>query len=193
MSSVVGYKGSGAACLSEGYWLICILNLSGVHPSIILSLVQMDHTAAAQSHVETQSEDEESDQEILSACRNAPHGYDFEPVIVAGLQLSEPSDESTDQEEEEEEDGERLQHVAWCQCGNCSVETLISAVECVCCLEIPAILHRIQLNEQATDLRCITDNPHFFTVCLDVEVLEVAVLSMADVKADAIVRPIPSW
>ena len=72
MSSVTGCKGSGAACLSEGYWLICILNLSEVHPSIILSLVQMDHTAAAQSHVETQSEDEESDQEILSSCRNAP-------------------------------------------------------------------------------------------------------------------------
>ena len=75
-------------------------------------------------------------------------GYDFEPVIVGGLQLSESGDESTDQEEEE--DGERLQRVAWCQCGNCSVETLISAVECICCLEISAISHRIQLNEQAT-------------------------------------------
>ena len=119
---VVGYKGSSATCLSEGYWLICIFNLSGLHPSIILSLVQMDHTPAAQSHVESQSEDEESDQEILSAFRNSPQRYDFEPVIVAGLQLAEPSHESTDQEEEE--DGEKLQHVAWCQCGNCSVEAL---------------------------------------------------------------------
>ena len=66
-------------------------------------------------------------------------------------------------------------------------------MECVCCLEISAVSHRIQPNEEATDLRCITESRYFFTVCLDVEVLEVAVVSMADVKADAIVRPIPSW
>ena len=66
-------------------------------------------------------------------------------------------------------------------------------MECVCCLEIAAISHRIQLNEQATDLRRITDNHYFFIAHLDVEVLEVAVLSMADVKADAVVRPIPNW
>ena len=77
MSSVTDCNGSGAACLSEGYWLICILNLSEVHPSIILSPVQTDHTAAAQSHVETQSEEEESDQEILSSCRNAPQIKDM--------------------------------------------------------------------------------------------------------------------
>ena len=119
---------------------------------------------AAQLHGESRSEDEESDQEILSVCRNAPKGYDFEPVIVAGLQLSEPSDESTDQEDEDE-DGERLQHVAWCQCGNCSVERLSSAVERVCCLEVPAISQRIQLNEQATDLRCIY-RPSLFLHCV---------------------------
>ena len=38
MSSVTSCKGYGAACLSEGYWLICILNLSEVHPSIICHL-----------------------------------------------------------------------------------------------------------------------------------------------------------
>lgn len=135
------------------------------------------------------SDPEAPDQEQLGT--NLPEGYAFEPVL-AGLQLSQ-SDTGSDNDssassENEPAEQERMQNVDWCECGRCAVQTLNSAAECVCCQEIPVISGRILDHDH-----CITQNPHFDTICLDIEVLEVSLLSMADVRADSIVRPIPSW
>lgn len=149
------------------------------------------------------SDDDQDVYHTHPVASNAPQGYAFESV-VAGIHLSDHSadsdiiDDGISSEDSspvssDHEDRERLHNVEWCQCGSCSVQTLGSVKECLCCKEIPAIAPRIQDQEQPQDLKCITHNPHFFTLCLDMEVLEVAMLSMADVKAETIVRPISSW
>ena len=43
------------------------------------------------------------------------------------------------------------------------------------------------------DYQCITQNPHFSTIYLDTEVLEVALLAMADVRVETLLQPIASW
>ena len=47
-------------------------------------------------------------------------------------------------------------------------------------------------DEEYGDFCCITINPRYSWICLDSETLEVAMLSMADVKADKLERPISS-
>jgi hypothetical protein len=71
----------------------------------------------------------------------------------------------------------------WCNCNNCA--TMVLNSECVCCIEIAVIGHRI-LNG------CITSNPRFYGICLDSEALDVALLSMSFFRANTVIRPIPS-
>ena len=73
--------------------------------------------------------------------------------------------------------------LSWCRCGNCSVATLSDQEECLCCHEIPAIHHIILLEEE--ELNYITANIYFSIFGCDVESLDLALLSMADIKADS--------
>ena len=71
-----------------------------------------------------------------------------------------------------------------------SNQTVGSVTECICCHWWQQLPPRIQAEGQ----KCISRiNPHFFTPCLDTEVVDVALLSMADVRAETVARPIPSW
>ena len=83
----------------------------------------------------------------------------------------------------------------WCQCRYCSSETLTYMGKCWCFTEIPAIAGGIQYEQDSCeDFRCITNHPYFSTLWLDidVEVQDLALLLIADIKADTVVRSIPS-
>ena len=88
----------------------------------------------------------------------------------------------------------RFQDLSWCKCGSCSScshPTVSHEKECLCCHEILAIRHRILLEEEG--LNCITANIYFPIFSCDVESLDLALLSMADIKADSLTRPIANW
>ena len=78
----------------------------------------------------------------------------------------------------------RFRDLSWCKCGSCSVATLSHEEVCLCCHEILAIQHIILLEEE--ELNCITANVYFPIFCCDVESLDLALLSMADIKADSL-------
>ena len=111
--------------------------------------------------------------------------------VLADVQLSDGTDSDTGDDSGDEPGNQRLLNANWCQCGSCnesgSVHTLNSRSECQCCQEIPAIAGC------TLDYQCITQNPHFSTRCLDTEILEVALLAMADVRVETLLRPIASW
>ena len=116
--------------------------------------------------------------------------YVFEPVL-ADVQLSDGTHSDTGDDTGDEPSNERLLNANWCQCGSCSesgtVHTLNTRLECQYCQEIPAIAGC------TLDYQCITQNPHFSTICLDAEVLEVALLAIADVRVETLLWPIASW
>jgi len=85
---------------------------------------------------------------------------------------------------------DRTSGTCWCQCGNCV--PMPSNAECTCCAEIASIQHRRNSQAHSLALGCITENPSFSTVCLDLEVLDVALLLMHDVRAESLTRPIAS-
>lgn len=152
------------------------------------------------------SGDEDSQEEYPTS---GPQPYAFEPIIRANSEWSQESEDSqnTDitsddesdiegtnnegRDNDEPEGGQRFTNHSWCSCGNCSVATLTYNTECICCQEIAAISHKLSTEEE--DLMCITSNVYFGTFCLDVEALDLALLTMADVKAESLIRPISSW
>ena len=81
--------------------------------------------------------------------------------------------------------------LSWCKCGSCSVATLSHEAECLCCHEILAIQQIILLEEE--ELNCTTANVYFPIFCCDVESLDLALMSMADIKAASLTGPIASW
>ena len=66
-------------------------------------------------------------------------------------------------------------------------------VESLCCKEISALEDKLCNAEDAAKYcNCITQSPRFYSICLDSEALNVALLSMADVRDDTLVRSISS-
>ncbi|XP_070544588.1 uncharacterized protein [Ptychodera flava] len=65
----------------------------------------------------------------------------------------------------------------WCMCNHC--QTMPTAVECVCCAEIPQVVDRRMKGEGQCSgaLTCITDHPGMHAVCLYPDALEVAWLT----------------
>lgn len=123
-----------------------------------------------------------------------PVAYAFEPVNNVPNQLAEPenADELPDLAlHDMHVDFDRRADTDWCVCGNCHM--MPTNLECVCCHEIDRIHQRIPVIHGET-IGCIRDNVSFHNVCLNVEVLDVALLLMQDVRADntGLVRPIPS-
>ncbi|ESO88706.1 hypothetical protein LOTGIDRAFT_125676, partial [Lottia gigantea] len=79
----------------------------------------------------------------------------------------------------------RLISADWCQCENCRV--LPTVVECICCHEVDAAQHRME-----DGYKCVTDNPYFGSICLEVEVLKVAAIARADFRQDILQELIPN-
>ena len=85
-------------------------------------------------------------------------------------------------------DSQRQGTTNWCLCEKCG--PMPTDKESLCCQELSALDHRLQQEE--VDLSCITLDQRFFWGCLDSELLEVAMLSMADLRAERLQRPINS-
>lgn len=146
-----------------------------------------------------------------------PIAYAFEPIRIHSDNDQASSAESDssicDTDSDVEDHGHRLGNSDWCKCKQCG--PMPTVVESVCCQEIPALEPKlvnaeIEVAQDSTcitenqeipasetelvhaDYTCITENTSFFWICLDLEALEVALLSMADVRADNLARPINS-
>ena len=59
--------------------------------------------------------------------------------------------------------------------------------ESLCCKQVAAIGHRM-----ASADSCIVDVPDFMAACVNIAVLDVALLSMMELRANSLVRPVPS-
>lgn len=136
-----------------------------------------------------------------------PVGYDFEPIIAAGeddstdnnsASGSEDTDSLNGVELEDSDDGDldpqqRLGNTNWCDCQNCG--QMHTAIESVCCKEMNAVQYKLNQLDQGIeeqDHPCITMTQRFHWICVDSDALEVAMLSMADVRAENVQRPINS-
>ena len=78
----------------------------------------------------------------------------------------------------------RVGNVDWCRCGNCIA--MATHTESLCCKEMAAIEHRMASGDS-----CIVDVPNFMAVCVNI-VLDVALLSMMELRANSLVRSVPS-
>ena len=77
----------------------------------------------------------------------------------------------------------RVGNVTWCQCGYCT--PMPTVPESVCCQEAG-------LDHLLRDHSCITMVRTFSILCREVDVLEVAMLSLKDVRAETLERPVNS-
>ena len=108
--------------------------------------------------------------------------YQFEPMACSGDKQDSASNDSEVDDKESlassnDDDFEsRLTNLDWCSCGRC--EIMDEAKKCLCCREIPEIMHRNDEVYEKENLKekpnCITESPPFETVCLDHWVLQVA-------------------
>ena len=105
------------------------------------------------------------------------------------------SDNRSSDDSDESEDGDlnpgqhRLGTTNWCTCHNCG--SMPTVMECLCCREVHSVEHKLQ-PENGPELSCLTDNQRFYWICLDRDALEVAMLYMADLKANRLERPVTS-
>jgi len=143
----------------------------------------------------TSSSSEQSETRQPSEKPRGPVAYGFQPVCEPRSERVETSSpgssspllwdsDSSASLDLEDEDVSRLNNVAWCVCGHCIPMT--THIESVCCREITAVQHRIP------DRACLTDHDDFAVVCTNRAVLEVGLMSMCDLRADSLVRPIAS-
>ena len=82
---------------------------------------------------------------------------------------------------------DRLSSRTWCTCNRCTCNRchiMPSERECRCCREGNA------LDWKMYGLQCITDHENFGAVCLNVDVLRTAVVSMNDVRRGDITEPL---
>jgi len=139
------------------------------------------------------SDSSDSEEEVPTGRGSFPQPYAFEPTS-ASVNYHDDADSETGSDDGfqgvEMEVVDRTSGTCWCQCGNCV--PMPSNAECTCCAEIASIQHRRNSQAHSLALGCITENPSFSTVCLDLEVLDVALLLMHDVRAESLTRPIAS-
>ena len=111
--------------------------------------------------------------------------YQYEPVLSD--EVSDISENDTSDTESDDSIG-RLINTAWlvkqchwyvvylhctcrCQCTHCVIQP--TALDCVCCREIPEIVSKLA-EVTTVNIHCITEHPGFRPVCLDVWVLQAA-------------------
>ena len=124
-------------------------------------------------------------------------GYAFEPVIASGdIEISSDGESESGQESQEDNGAgaadpdpeHRLEISNGCVCRNCTFMPTVKGP--ACCQETNAVEYKLHGDHE--DFDCITAVPRFYWICLDSENLEVAMLSMADIKAERLQRPINS-
>ena len=169
-------------------------------PHIPFQIVIMADFSTASEVLNLTLEDLSSDTEYYNSDESVsvesddhgPLGYALEPLIPTN-ELDSDNSASDLQESELEESGDenpelgRIGNTDWCTCQNCGLMPTVK--ESVCCQEM-TLDHKLHLENE--DLSCILKHPRFGWICLDSEALEVAMLSMADLKADHLHRPISS-
>ena len=120
----------------------------------------------------------------------APMAYAFEPMREPGATSSEDEASSPESEMSDSasvrEDSSRLHALDWCKCGHCVL--MPTEKESICCREVDQFMCKVQ----DLDIECVTDNGYFTTLCVDREVLDVAMLQVRDVRGDLLIRPVPS-
>ena len=130
-----------------------------------------------------------------------PQAYAYEPVRshnnntpLQGRQDSDSDEGSQDLGDTSkqsdtgasDEENNRIGNTEWCTCGNCVVMPTIT--ESICCNEaqLDHLMHA------DLDLTCIKHHRLFPMLCLERDLLEVAMLSLRDVRAGSLERPINS-
>ena len=64
-----------------------------------------------------------------------------------------------------------------------------SSIECQCCKEMEGVVKRVAENES---LQCITDHEQFKVVCLNKDVLYIALVIMNTIRGDPVSLPLPN-
>ncbi len=115
-------------------------------------------------------------------------GYAFEPINIAA-DAGNANDSDENEEVFIEPAVNRLNNTDWCLCGHCSVATLSSNRECICCFEVESVRRRC-------GAICITQLPRFTWFCTDSEALVLGLASMSATRANRVnnilARPIHS-
>ena len=140
-----------------------------------------------------ESTDEESSStghlETTADSRKGPVPYGFHPVCEPRSRSASPLlslDLGDFENSALTADDSRVGNVSWCSCGNCV--PMSTHVESLCCAEVPAIQHRVP-DPVGT---CVTEHKDFVAVCTNRAVLDVGLLSLHDLRADSLIRPIAS-
>ncbi len=141
--------------------------------------VSLNHSEEAfvLEKVSSEMENDELDRHFESPC---PIAIASEPIwcvnppVVRKEELAEPPIVSGE---------EWIGNTAWCVCGCCTV--MPTTQESLCCQEA-------SLDHVVHGHLCITMVPRFNTLCLEVDVLEVAMLSLKDMWVETLVQPVNS-
>ena len=115
--------------------------------------------------------------------------YQFEPLMTAEElsayreRVSNRRDDDSDGEDEEENYGDsRIGNSSWCSCGRCVAMPTVT--ESLCCNELREARDKMGQNA------CITLHAAFERVCLDPDVLETALVLVANVRFHFYSQPI---
>lgn len=105
--------------------------------------------------------------------------YDFEPRKKVGVMSAPqpvpvclPVDRS------------RTDGTSWCHCGQCNA--MPTAIECVCCREVPAVAERLGLG----NAQCIVQHDKFTAVCLTKDVLDAVLVLKSELLASHLEEPV---
>ena len=101
---------------------------------------------------------------------NRTKPYMFEPEVSASNSSDPGSVSSIDEVE-----GARTTNNEWCHCGFCQRQD--TERECVCCRELSKVMDRNMNTCEKRGIEtpaCMTLNPGFLAVCIDLDVLETA-------------------
>lgn len=144
---------------------------------------------------------EDEDDLQVNVLRN-PQAYAFEPFVHRNevtvnqadtLNSENDSDiDSHDNDSNPEFDPtenrqSRLDNTDWCTCGYCEIMPTLQ--ESYCCQEL-RLEHKLQ--DLGVTHKCVTENPVFNTVAINRDVLDVAMMSLRNVKASVLERPVNS-
>ena len=114
--------------------------------------------------------------------------YHFEPVSVSNY-----SDQDTSSSESESDIREqasftkRLGSTSWCECAKCA--PMPSDIKCQCCKEMEGVVEHVAENESHL---CITDHEQFKVVCLNKNILYIALVMMNTIRGDPVSLPLPN-
>ncbi|XP_064457033.1 P2X purinoceptor 7-like [Ornithodoros turicata] len=108
--------------------------------------------------------------------------YEDEPLRESAGDLSESLSEDDDEDDERSlsgvsavsSDGSAPMNHGWCQCLRCVIMPTVQ--ECVCCQDYTEV-------QQKQPKGCITQHNYFGVLCLDTEVLSVALCEPLDTNA----------